>query len=578
MDEHDTSTAAAATDPVALATAWIAGDPDPETRAELQALLDAGDTDALAERFAGQLEFGTAGLRGIVGPGPMAMNRAVVIRTSRGLADHLLAAVPDAAERGIIVGFDARHDSRRFAEDAVGVFAGAGLTVRWFPSPQPTPIVAYAQKVLDAAAAVVITASHNPPEYNGYKVYVEGAAQIVPPTDAEIAAAIDAVGPAAAVPREDPLDSPRIAPVPAEVLDRYLADLAAARPAVEGPFPTIVYTPLHGVARDLMLRAFAAAGYDDVHVVASQAEPDPDFSTVAFPNPEEPGAFDAALELAGDVGADLVIANDPDGDRLAVAVPDRAGGHRPLSGNQIGVLLADHLLAGSTADRRLVVSSIVSTPMVAAVAAAYGARAEVSLTGFKWIWGAGRVLEAEQGYTFVYGFEEALGSSVGNVVRDKDGIGAAVAFADLARSLAGSGRSVLDRLDELAREHGLWVSHQLSITRPGLQGAQAIADAMAVLADRVPEELAGHAVTNATDYRTGASSRPPWLTTHDLVALELADGRAMIRPSGTEPKCKIYIDLRADVGADDDLDARSRELDAEAAEVAAALAAFVGLT
>jgi phosphomannomutase len=577
MDEHDAPTAAAGTDPVALATAWIAGDPDPETRAELQALLDAGDTAALAERFAGQLEFGTAGLRGIVGPGPMAMNRAVVIRTSRGLADHVLASVPDAAARGVIVGFDARHDSRRFAEDAVGVFAGAGLTVRWFPSPQPTPIVAYAQKVLDAAAAVVITASHNPPEYNGYKVYVEGAAQIVPPTDAEIAAAIDAVGPAADVPREDPVDSPRIAPVPAEVLDRYLADLAAARPAVDGPYPTIVYTPLHGVARDLMLRAFAAAGYEDVHVVAAQAEPDPDFSTVAFPNPEEPGAFDAALELAGDVGADLVIANDPDGDRLAVAVPDRAGGHRPLSGNQIGVLLADHLLAGSDADRKLVVSSIVSTPMVAAVAAAYGARAEVSLTGFKWIWGAGRELEANEGYTFVYGFEEALGSSVGNVVRDKDGIGAAVAFADLARTLAGTGRSVLDRLDELAREHGLWVSHQLSITRPGLQGAQEIAAAMAVLADRLPEELAGHAVTKATDYRTGAASRPPWLTTHDLVALDLADGRAMIRPSGTEPKCKIYIDLRAEVGAEDDVDARSRELAAEAARVADALATFVGL-
>jgi phosphomannomutase len=580
MSDHDHDTPAAATpDPVALATAWIAGDPDPDTRAELQALLDAGDTDGLAERFAGQIEFGTAGLRGIVGPGPMAMNRAVVIRTSRGLADHLLADVPDAAERGVVVGFDARHDSRRFAEDAVGVFAGAGLRVHWFPTPQPTPLIAYTQKVLDAAAGVVITASHNPPEYNGYKVYVEGAAQIAPPTDAAIATAIDAVGPAAEVPREDPSDSDRAAPVPAEVVDRYLADLAAARPPVDdGPWPTIVYTPLHGVARDLMVRALAEAGYDDVHVVSSQAEPDPDFSTVAFPNPEEPGAFDAALELAGERGADLVIANDPDGDRLAVAVPDRAGGHRPLSGNQIGVLLADHLLAGSSADRKLVVSSIVSTPMVAAVAAAYGARAEVSLTGFKWIWGAGRVLEADEGYTFVYGFEEALGSSVGNVVRDKDGIGAGVAFADLSRALAASGRSVLDRLDELAVEHGLWVSHQLSITRPGLEGAREIAAAMAVLADRLPEELAGHPVTAATDYRTGADARPRWLTTHDLVALDLADGRAMIRPSGTEPKCKIYIDLRADVAAGDDLDARSRDLEAEASRVAEALADFVGLT
>jgi phosphomannomutase len=578
MSDHDVP-AASPTDPVALATAWIAGDPDPDTRAELQALLDGGDTDALAERFAGQIEFGTAGLRGIVGPGPMAMNRAVVIRTSRGLADHLLAHVPDAAERGVVVGFDARHDSRRFAEDAVGVFAGAGLRVHWFPTPQPTPLIAYTQKVLDAAAGVVITASHNPPEYNGYKVYVEGAAQIVPPTDAAIAAAIDAVGPAAEVPREDLVDSARATPVAAEVVDRYLADLSAARPAVaDGPWPTIVYTPLHGVARDLMVRALTQAGYDDVHVVASQAEPDPDFSTVAFPNPEEPGAFDAALALAGEVGADLVIANDPDGDRLAVAVPDRTGGHRPLSGNQIGVLLADHLLAGSTADRKLVVSSIVSTPMVASVAAAYAARAEVSLTGFKWIWGAGRALEADEGYTFVYGFEEALGSSVGSVVRDKDGIGAGLAFADLSRALAATGRSVLDRLDELAIDHGLWVSHQLSITRPGLEGAKEIVAAMAVLADRLPDELAGHAVTAATDYRTGADQRPSWLTTHDLVALDLADGRAMIRPSGTEPKCKIYIDLRTEVTPDDDLDARAHDLEAEAAEVAQALADFVGLT
>jgi phosphomannomutase len=566
-----------ARDPVALATAWIAGDPDESTRAQLQALLDAGDTDAIAERFAGQLEFGTAGLRGIVGPGPLAMNRAVVIRTSRGLADHLLASVPNAAERGVVVGFDARHDSRRFAQDAVGVFAAAGLEAHWFPTPQPTPLIAYAQKVLDAAGGVVVTASHNPPEYNGYKVYVEGAAQIVPPTDAAIAAAIDRVGPANEVPRDDPATSPLAAPVPAEIVDRYVADLAAARPQVDGPWPTLVYTPLHGVARDLVVRVLADAGYDDIHVVATQAEPDPDFPTVAFPNPEEPGAFDAALALAAEVAADLVIANDPDGDRLAVAVPDRAGGHRPLTGNQIGVLLADHLLAGSSADRKLVVSSIVSTPMVASVAAAYGARAEVTLTGFKWIWGAGRVLEADEGYTFVYGFEEALGSSVGSVVRDKDGIGAAAAFADLARSLAGSGRSVLDRLDELAVEHGLWVSRQLSITRPGLEGAREIAAAMQVLASRLPDELAGHAVTATTDYRTGADQRPPWLTTHELVALDLVDGRAMIRPSGTEPKCKIYIDLRAEVAATDDLDARAQALETEAATVARALADFVGL-
>ena len=569
-DDHD--------DLLDRARAWIAGDPDPATREELQTLLDAGDRDALADRLDGTLEFGTAGLRGVVGAGPLRMNRAVVIRTSRGLADHLLATLPDAKDRGVVVGFDARPDSRRFAADAVGVFGAAGLRVRWFPTPQPTPIVAYAQKVLDAAAAVVITASHNPPEYNGYKVYGEGAAQIAPPADEAIAAAIDAVGPAAEVPRVDPLDSDLVAPVDAEVVERYLADLVAARPPVEGPDLRIVYTPLHGVGAELVTRALADGGYHDVHVVPSQAEPDGAFPTVPFPNPEEPGALDAALELAAEVGADLVLANDPDADRIAVAVPDAArDGWRPLTGNQIGVLLADHLLAGTDTDRPLVVASIVSTPMFAEVARAYDARAEWTLTGFKWICAAARDLERSDGRTFVYGFEEALGSSVGTVVRDKDGIGAAVAIADIARSLAGEGRTILDKLAELYRRHGLWVSHQHSITRPGADGQAEIAAAMAHLSDALPDALAGHAVVGSTDYRTGADQRPPWLTTHDLVLLELEGGRALIRPSGTEPKCKIYVDLRAEVPEDRDLDDLAAELEAEAAAVARDLAAFVGL-
>lgn len=571
--DHDTAAAL-----IERARAWLAGDPDPATRAELAALVDANDLVALADRLDGSLEFGTAGLRGVVGAGSLRMNRAVVIRTTRGLAEHLLATVPEAKQRGVVVGFDARTDSRRFAEDTVGVLAAAGLPVRWFPTPQPTPLVAYTQKVLDAAAAVVITASHNPPEYNGYKVYAEGAAQIIPPIDAAIAAAIDAVGPASQVPRVDPVASDLVAPVDAEVVDRYLGELAAARPPVEGPDRTIVYTPLHGVGGELVRRALAAGGYADVHVVPSQAEPDGSFPTVHFPNPEEPGALDAALELAGEVGADLVLANDPDADRLAAAVPDPVGGWRALSGNQIGVLLADHLLAGSRADRPLVIASIVSTPMIVDVARRYGARAEWTLTGFKWICAAARDLERAEGLTFVYGFEEALGSSVGSVVRDKDGIGAAVAFADVARALAADGRTVLDRLWELYREHGLWISHQHSVTLPGAEGQAAIAAAMARMAEAQPDALAGHRVVEVTDYRVGADQRPPWLAAHDLVRLDLEDGRAMIRPSGTEPKCKIYVDLRADVGEQDDVDARSRALEQEAQAVARDLAAFAGLT
>jgi len=567
-------------DPADLRTSaqqWLAGDPDATTRRQLQDLLDDGDEAALADHVGAALTFGTAGLRGAVGPGPNRMNRAVVIRTTRGFADHLLATHPDAAERGVVVGFDARHDSERFARDVVEVFAGAGLQVSWFPTPQPTPLVAYAQKALDAVAAVVVTASHNPPQDNGYKVYGDGAAQIAPPVDEAIAAAIAEVGPAAEVARVDLLDSERVTAVGDEVLDRYFAELLEARPAVDGPPLTLAYTPLHGVAGPHVRRALTEGGYEDLHVVASQEQPDGDFPTVPFPNPEEPGAMDALLELAQEVGADLAIANDPDGDRLAVALPGPNDVFRALTGNQIGVLLADHLLRGEDVDRPLVVSSIVSTPMVHAVADRYDARSENTLTGFKWIWAAARDLEQTDRRTVVFGFEEALGSSVGNVVRDKDGIGAAVAFADLVRSLKAEGRTVADRWAELCRTHGLWVSRQRSVTRPGAEGLAEIAAAMASLDGRVPDTLAGHEVTASTDYRVGAQQRPPWLTTHDLVAFDLKDGRAMIRPSGTEPKCKIYVDLRAEVGPDDDLEVRSAELEQEAAAVASALAAYVGL-
>lgn len=573
---------ARATALVAAADRWVAGDPDPQTRAELTALVAAAATDPaaladLAERVDGELAFGTAGLRGVVGAGSQRMNRAVVIRATRGLADHLLATVPDAARRGVVVGYDARPDSARFAADVVGVLAAAGLAVHRFATHQPTPLVAYAQKRLGAAAAVVITASHNPPEYNGYKVYTTGAAQLVAPEDAAIAAAIAAVGPACDVPRDDPDASARVSMLTDAVVDHYLGEVAAALPLVDGPDLRIVTTPLHGVAGPLLHRALAAAGYHDVHEVPSQAVPDGRFPTVPFPNPEEPGALDAALALAAELEADLVLANDPDGDRLAVAVPDGQGGHHALTGNQVGVLLADHLLRGADADAPLVVASIVSTPMVAAVAQSYGARAEWTLTGFKWICLAARELEREAGCTPVLGFEEALGYTVGSVVADKDGISAGVAIADLARSLAAEGRSITDRLADLARTHGLWVSHQLAITRPGAAGQAEIAAAMALLATTTPTELAGHPVTRVTDFRTGAQERPAWLTTHDLVACDLADGRVMIRPSGTEPKCKIYVDLHGPVAAGDDQAALAAALTAEAGEVAAALARFVGL-
>lgn len=580
--------ATSAADVTAAARAWIDGDPDPETRDALRALLDGEDLEQLSDHVGAELSFGTAGLRGAVGPGPNRMNRAVVIRTTRGLADHLLADVPDARARGVVVGFDARIDSERFAADVVGVLAAAGLPVRWFPTPQPTPLVAYAQKALDAAAAVVVTASHNPPADNGYKVYAEGAAQIVPPTDAAIAAAIGRVGPAAEVPRVERagfVGHDLVTPVPAEVVDRYLDELAGARPALPEVRRDLrlVFTPLHGVSGALVGRALHAAGHHDVHVVAEQAEPDGRFPTVAFPNPEEPGALDLALELADRVEADLVLANDPDGDRLAVAVPDVEGGWRALTGNQIGVLLAAHLLERTAADRPLVVRSVVSTPMLDEIAAAYGARAEATLTGFKWICRAARELTVTDQRTFVLGFEEALGSSVGDVVHDKDGIGAAVAFADLVATLRTDGRRIDDRLDELAAAFGVWVSHQRSVVRPGAEGQAEIAAAMAALSERTPSTLGGRTVTDVTDFRAGADARPAWLAEHDLVELSLeGGGRVMIRPSGTEPKCKVYVDLRGTLPSGDGSPTRTRreledDLLATADEAAAELLGFVGL-
>jgi phosphomannomutase len=335
----------------------------------------------------------------------------------------------------------------------------------------------------------------------------------------------------------------------------------------------------------MVLRALAGSGHLDVHVAPTQAEPDGSFPTVRFPNPEEPGALDAVIALAREVGADLVLANDPDADRLAVAVPDGQGGFVPLSGNRIGVLLAEHCLSGIGQGvelggaRPLIVSSIVSTPMVAAVAAAHGARSEVTLTGFKWICAAARALEPD-GYHLVYGFEEALGSAVGGVVADKDGISAAVAFADLARELAVEGRSVLDRLTELHRAHGLWVSHQSSVVHEGVAGARRIADAMARIGDAPPATIAGADVLDVVDFRSGADSRPSWLGEHDLVAFTLAEGRVMIRPSGTEPKCKVYVDIRGELATDAGARegaALERRLGERAAELAADLIAAAGL-
>jgi phosphomannomutase len=574
----------------ARARRWIADDPDPQTRDELSALLahpDVSSTD-LADRFTGSLEFGTAGLRGILGAGPNRMNRAVVARTSWGLAREVLARVPGAAERGVVVGRDARRMSREFAEDAAAILAAAGLRVVLFDGPVPTPLVGFAVKLLGAAAGVVVTASHNPPEYNGYKVYWENAAQIVPPVDARIAAAI-ARAPSARDVERPALQTLRatglVVDAPTSVTDAYVAAIRglADHPSTgDRSFP-IVYTPLHGVGDAIAHRALREAGFTQVTSVPEQKEPDGAFPTVAFPNPEEPGTMDLALALAAKSSAELVLANDPDADRLAVAVRSggtsggtsgetsggtKDGGHQQLSGNDLGVLLGHYLLTErgpSAAPRgRVVVASIVSSPLLGRIAADLGARYEETLTGFKWI--ASRAIElGAEGYEFLFGYEEALGYCVGDVVYDKDGISAAALMAEVTAVLLSRGKTPLTELDAIARRWGTYASAQVTVTRKGAAGIASIGRMMDALRAAPPRGLAGDEVVAISDYQAGrrtelrgrggsassgagaAPSTPLVLPKSNVLTFELSSGsRIIARPSGTEPKAKFYLDVPAD--------------------------------
>ncbi|MDJ0924205.1 MAG: phospho-sugar mutase [Acidimicrobiia bacterium] len=557
---------------------WIAADPHKKTRRELTELLEAGDADELAERMDGSLEFGTAGLRGKVEAGSNRMNRAVVIRTTRGLAEFLLERAGDS-DKPVVIGRDARLSSQRFQKDAVAVLTAAGILVRFFRDPVPTPLVAYAARQLGAQAAVVITASHNPPLDNGYKVYDTNGAQIIPPTDKEIAAKIASAPSAKDVPRlAKKYRGGMTYPVPDYMFERYLGELAQVRASdAKGSDLGIVYTPLHGVGGAFVTDALRRFGHPRIHQVAEQYDPDGHFPTVDFPNPEEPGALDLASSLAVENNADLIIANDPDTDRLSISLA-HSDGWRPLTGNQIGVLLADYLLSNTTVERPVVLNSIVSSPMLASVAESHGARFVQTLTGFKWIWNAALDVAEADGSTFVFGYEEALGYSVGPAVRDKDGISAAVIFADLAAACHQRGESVLDYLARLYDEHGLWASTQKSIVRPGSEGAAQIAAAMERIGAAPPSEIAGIEVVEVTDYRIGAEDRPRYLAATPLVALDLGSrGRALVRPSGTEPKLKIYVDLVAARDTTVTAEQQERTLVAEADGVAEALAEVLGL-
>jgi phosphomannomutase len=560
-------------DLLAAARAWRDDDPDPETRAEVERLLEGNgrgpDLDGLRDRFGATLAFGTAGLRGEMGAGPNRMNRVTVMRATAGLARYL--ADTGHAGEPVIVGFDARHGSAAFAADAAAVLAAAGFTVRLTDRPVPTPVLAFGVRHLGACAGVQITASHNPPRDNGYKVYLGDGAQIVPPADAEIAARIDAVGPLSSVERA-PTGDPRVTRVGTDLVEAYVAaavDVAPRRSTPDGPPLDIVYTPLHGVGRDVLLAVFARAGFPAPALVPEQSDPDPDFPTVGFPNPEEPGALDLAFALAAERGADVVIANDPDADRLAVAVPSPTGGEwRALTGDEIGILLADWLLDAGHGGDRLVATSVVSSSMLGRLAEARGVAFAETLTGFKWI--ARAALDRPE-LRFVYGYEEALGSCVGTLVRDKDGMTAALAFVDLVGAETQRGRSVLDRLDDLARELGVHATAQRSIPFEGLDGLARMRAAVDAVADAPPTALAGEPVTEVEDLRRGGRLPPA-----DGIVLRGESVRLIVRPSGTEPKLKCYAEAVVPVrgGGDEDLTVARAE---SGARLAAVLEAAVGL-
>ncbi|MFE9841128.1 phospho-sugar mutase [Streptomyces goshikiensis] len=510
-------------DLITRARAWLAEDPDQETADELAKLIESGDTAELADRFSGTLQFGTAGLRGEIGAGPMRMNRSVVIRAAAGLAAYLRAQ--GHADGLVVVGYDARYKSADFARDTAAVMTGAGLRAAVLPRPLPTPVLAYAIRHLGAVAGVEVTASHNPPRDNGYKVYLGDGSQIVSPADEEIAQQIARVGPLASVPRpesgwEDLGD---------EVLEAYLARTDAVLTPGSPRGVRTVYTAMHGVGKDVVMAAFARAGFPTPVLVAEQAEPDPAFPTVAFPNPEEPGAMDLSFAKAAETGPDIVIANDPDADRCAVAVPTADGGWRMLRGDEVGALLAAHLVHKGA--RGVFAESIVSSSLLGRIAEAAGVGYEETLTGFKWI---SRV----EGLR--YGYEEALGYCVDpEGVRDKDGITAALLVAELASELKEQGRTLTDLLDDLAMAHGLHATDQLSVRVSDLS---VIANAMAALRTRPPAALAGLRVVSAEDLAQGTAALPP---TDGLRYYLDGDykARVIVRPSGTEPKLKCYLEV-----------------------------------
>ncbi len=537
---------------------WSDDDPSPDTASALRRLADAADDgdavaeDELRDLFRGELAFGTAGLRGAVGPGPDRMNAAVVRRAAAGVASWVTARqVPPA----VVVGRDARHGSERFVDEVVAVLGGAGLHVHLLPAPVPTPVLAYATRQMDVGAGIMVTASHNPAADNGCKIYDDEGRQVDEPQAATIARAMAAAGRVTDLPLASGSDRRRHAVGP-EVVDEYVA---ATRRAVLGPRRhrppvEVAYTALHGVGSPVVRQIARASGFVTLHEVEAQAAADPDFPTVAFPNPEEPGALDLLRAHAAYIGADLALANDPDADRLALVAWDRSRGERrdadawrTLTGDQLGWLLADHLVRrGGLPAGAVAATTIVSSTLLRDLAREAGLEYVETLTGFKWLSRAPR-----PGQHLAIAYEEALGYCVGDLVRDKDGIGALLLACEAVSDLLADGRSVFDALDDLARRHGVHATGQWSARLEGADGATRIAAAMARLRSSPPTEVGGRRVASVTDLAAGAPGRglPP----ADVVGLALQGARVVVRPSGTEPKLKCYVEVVEPVADGSDL-------------------------
>ena len=537
-------------------TQWLQKDPDPKTREELQYLVEEQMTAELEDRFNTRLQFGTAGLRGKVGCGPNRMNRLVIQETSAGLADYLIKQVSNAKERGVVIGYDGRPDSQQFAQDAAAVLAAHGIKVYLTHKVAPTPVVAFGVKHFHAAAAIVVTASHNPPEYNGFKVYWENGAQIIPPHDAGIAAAIDiaATQPVTQISLEQAEQQGLLVWLKEEYYQAY-RQATHQQPLLNNHSKpedlVIAYTAMHGVGADMAETLLADAGFTQIHSVAEQREPDGTFPTVNFPNPEEAGAMDLVMALGKSTQADIACANDPDADRFAVAARKADGSYQMLTGDQVGSLFGEYLLNNCDAKTKLVGNTIVSSSLLGKIAQAKGARYYQTLTGFKWLTNVAMEQQTAD-HEFLFAYEEALGYTIGTTVWDKDGLTALVAFAQLAAQLKQQGKTVWDALEDLYRQHGLYVTAQRSIALD--PKSPPVGD---TLRRQPPKEIAGRLVQVTEDYKlcerqfANGDKELIALPASDVLIYHLEGGaRVIVRPSGTEPKLKCYYEVVGEFGAE----------------------------